>query len=273
MRILIFICVILIPSTLSNAQPTPQSSSDSLLYSISKQLNGFETSLKDANKKLKTIDNNTNDSYFTEAFKNYTFSLIYELFGYKKDTKTNPISRLISIISLLFLIIRIYFYFSKRHRNKLFVKFLNFYLIFLAFLTLLLPWLSVILPNKDVDKTIIARTKKSVKELNDEIKVIKDADFTKTIASIQYIEKLNIDTIRLANEKSIKNLNERFSILSDSIHKKVSLLQTDIEFLRSKMEKNNLSGFARSKAQKLQTWIIVLSFLILLATMLLLNKK
>jgi predicted PurR-regulated permease PerM len=233
---------------------------DSVTENISKQLNTLQEKAELINKTVETIDDNTNDSYFTEAAKNYSFSLIYEFLGYKSETSTNWISRIVSILSFLFLVIRIYFFFNKDEKHKALKGFLNGYFILLAFIALLLPWTSSILPNKEVDKTQILRITESTKKLNDEIEKVKAANFNELINNIQELQKLRFDTIQVAKESSIKAFDTKFNLLQSQLIQANKKLDSISEKVNNDKNENN----AKRGQQVFQTWLVVLTFLMVL---------
>jgi hypothetical protein len=226
---------------------------DSVTNVIGNQLNLLQEKAETINKTVNRIDDNTNDSYFTEVVKNYSFSLIYELLGYKSGSM-NSLSKFVSILSFLFLLIKILFFFSKGDRYKVFKILLNGYFFILAFFVLLLPWTSQILPNNEADKSQIVRTTKYAKELNDELEKIKSSNFDKLKRSIKDLEALRIDTFQFTSEKNINNIDEKLSNLQQQLSEtsiKIDSLDRKINTIDC-----NKSGF--------QSFLAFLTFLMVL---------
>ena len=207
---------------------------DSVTNVIGNQLNLLQEKAEIINKTVNKIDDNTNDSFFTKAVESYIFDLIYEIFGYKSGTKANLFSRIASILGFLFLLVRIYYFFYKGDKGKVLKGISTSYIIIFAFFAFLLPWTSLILPNKESDKSQIVRTTKYAKELNDELEKIKSSNFDKLKKNIKDLEALRIDTLQFASENSINSIDEKLSSLQqqlsetsiklDSVDKKINTI-------------------------------------------------
>jgi hypothetical protein len=244
---------------------------DSLTESISSQMKVLKEKTLTINKTVETIDGNTNDGILAEGAKSFFFTLIYELLGYKSGSSTGLFSKLISFVSFLFLICRIYFFFSKKEkRHPKLTKIINSYLVVLAILAILLPWTASFFPNKEMDKEQILRVTENAKKLNFQIEKIQSADFTKLVNSIQELQKLRVDTIQLAKESSLKAVEEKFSLLQNQLtlaNKKLDGLDSIISNIKKE------DNIAKRGQQILQTWLIVLTFLMMLICFIFLISK
>ncbi len=234
---------------------------DSLTENISIQLKTLQEKTGVIKKTVETIDKNTNDGILVEGSKNFLFTLIYELLGYKSGSSTSWFSKFVSFISFLFLLFRIFFFFSKKDKEyPKFTKAINIYLVGLAIFALLLPWTASFFPNKEMDKEQILQVTENAKKLNLEIEKIQSSDFAKLVSDIQELQRLRVDTIQLAKESSIKAVETKFYLLQNQLtlaNKKIDGLDNKISDI--KREENN----ARRGQQVFQTWLIVLTFLMM----------
>jgi hypothetical protein len=234
---------------------------DSGTENIIKQLSALQEKVTLINKTVETIDDNTDDSILAEGAKNFLFTFIYELLGYKSGSSTGWVSKIVSGISFLFLLFRIYFFVSKKDKeHPKFTKAVNFYLVCLSIFALSLPWTASLFPNKEMDKEQIIRVTENAKKLNREVEKIQSADFTKLVNDIQELQKLRVDTIQLAKESSIKAFDAKFNLLQNQLlqaNKKLDSIGSRIINDNNYKNKN----IARRGPQVFQTWLIVLTFI------------
>jgi ATP-dependent Zn protease len=240
---------------------------DSTTRIIDKQLNLLTEKTEAINKRVKTIDENTNDSYLTEAAKDYSFSLIYEILGYKSGS-TNWWAKIVSVISLLFLLVRICYFFKKGKHPLI----LNISVTILASFAIFLPWSSHFFPNEDIGKSQIIRITKHAKELNDEIEKIQTVNFDELKNNIKELQDLQIDTIQFAKDKNIKAIDEKLNqiqIQLIAVSDKLDDCDKNID-----IKKSNIASRGR---QRTQTWFIILGFLgiivIICQLMFLINRR
>lgn len=235
---------------------------DSLTMNISSQLSLLQEKSAAINKTVETIEENTDDGILVEGAKSFLFTFIYELLGYKSGSPTGFFSKIISGLSFLFLLLRIYFLlFNQDKKHPKLTKVISIYLWGLAVFALLLPWSASLFPSKEMDKEQILRVTENAKKLNHEIENIQDADFTKLVRDIQELQQLRIDTIQLAKESSIKSIETKFNYLQNQVilaNKKLDGLDNRI----SNIKKEN--NPAKRGQQVLQTWLLGLTFLMIL---------
>ncbi len=68
---------------------------DSLTENINSQLGILQKETVTINERVKTIDGNTNDGILAEGAKNFMFTFVYELLGYKSGGSTGWFSKLV----------------------------------------------------------------------------------------------------------------------------------------------------------------------------------
>lgn len=255
MKKVIYFLFLLFIAAISNAQ----NKNDSLIVNINTGVNQINMQLDSTEKTLMKIKENTvPDSFIKEVAKNYVFSFIYEVFGYKSSS-TSLISKIASVISLLFLLLRIYLFFSKKEDEaKSKKKFLNIYFLIVASITIFIPWTSVIFPNNQIDKSVLSELNKSVKVLNDEIDKLKSTKFNDLIFNINSLQKLRVDTIQIANEKSIKNIDTQIDSLNSSLKDQIKAINNKLDKLNTICLDKPESDDAINWHQWIQTILIII---------------
>jgi hypothetical protein len=222
MKHVILFCIAIFTFNLSATAEL--SKQDSLVRNLSDSINELNMKFYEANQKLTVIQNNTvPDSFFKEIAKNYVYSFIYEVFGYKKSN-TSTTSKLISIISFIFLLVRIAFFIWGKGKYKP-VKFIvNLYLGILISIIILVPWTSNIFPNQNLNRSSIERFSKDLELLNKQITLLESID----------LKRIEIELNKIKNFKSDSTLNLSNTLLS--IEKNVSEYKSSLKEYYSRVD-------------------------------------
>ncbi len=248
---------------------------DTIIQIINGKIIKLNTDFETANKKLEQIDDNTNQSLVSEAFKNFMFSFLYEWLGYKRDSSTSLISRLISLLGLLLTLAKIYFLFKKKDSKgaRAFNKFFTVFSFLLILILIILPWSYKIIPSDNIERTVLQKVKKEAIDLNKELEQIKTAEFSVLAENISKLKQLKIDSLEFVNEQKIASIEQKISSISDSLNKKTAEINKMLKNINEVIELNHNGRYAKTGGQFVTNTLLIILLIILLSLVIRMRLK